>query len=99
MKNEFKALVESFTTMVTTQRLRYPRQIEFSGEFKEALKKEILKHKSLTESNEPINNFEEKFLKAIRFELFEHCGHCGVGPKHASKTSKMRSKGKKVRKA
>ena len=96
MKNEFKQLVESFTTMVTTQRLRYPRQIEFSYEFKDALKKEIAKHKSLTESQEPINNFEEKFLKAIRFELFEHCGHCHKGTKTTSKAKKMRPKSKKV---
>ena len=92
----FNQLVESVSTVLITQRLRYPRQITLSEEFKTSLKKELARHEGMIkESNQPILNFSDKFLKALRLELYEHCGHCGVGEKNASKTRKMRPKSKK----
>jgi hypothetical protein len=89
--NEYRNLVESLTTMIMTHRLRYPKQINLSEEFRAALKKEVSRHQQMFgESNEPLNNFEDKLLKALKFEIFEHCGHCHSGEKDAKKIRKMR---------
>lgn len=74
--NKFDKLFESLTTIKTTKVIRYPKQIQLSEEFLKSLKAEVLRHNILDESQEPIRDFEEKFLKALRFHIKEHCGHC-----------------------
>lgn len=73
MINEFEQLCESLaTTLKQTKILRYPRQIQLSKEFLEALNKEVNRHmKIIDESQQPIRDLPEKFLKALRFELKE----------------------------
>ena len=72
MNNKFKELYESINTIKLTKILRYPKQIQLSEEFKNALTKEISRHKQiLDESNQPIKDLPEKFLKALKFELTE----------------------------
>lgn len=73
MKNEFEVLCESVnTTLKQTKIFRYPKQIRFSEEFTKALCKEVSRHMSvLDESQQPIRDLPEKFLKALKFELTE----------------------------
>ncbi len=73
MKADFETLCESISnTLKQTQVLRYPRQIQFSEEFTAALTKEVARHMSiLDESQQPIRDLPEKFLKALKFELTE----------------------------
>jgi len=73
MKTEFETLCESInSTLKQTQILRYPRQIQFSEEFTRALSKEVARHMSIIdESQQPIRDLPEKFLKALKFELTE----------------------------
>ncbi len=73
MKNEFEELYESISsTLKQTQVLRYPKQIQFSEEFTRALSKEVARHMSIIdESQQPIRDLPEKFLKALKFELTE----------------------------
>jgi hypothetical protein len=73
MKNEYEQLCESVaTTLKQTKTLRYPKQIRLSKEFMRALRREIATHKDfLDESDRPIRDMPEKFLKALRFELSE----------------------------
>lgn len=73
MINNFSHLCEAVsTTLKQTKILRYPKQIQLSEEFMKALSKEVAKHvKILDESQSPIKDFPEKFLKALRFELVE----------------------------
>ncbi|MFA5754475.1 MAG: hypothetical protein WC905_03940 [Patescibacteria group bacterium] len=73
MKNEFIELCESInTTLKFTKIYRYPRQIQFSEEFTRALSKEVSRHMQiLDETQQPIRDLPEKFLKALKFELTE----------------------------
>ena len=73
MKNDFEQICEAVsTTLKQTKVLRYPRQIQLSKEFMSALAEEVKRHmKVLDESNEPIRDLPEKFLKALKFELVE----------------------------
>lgn len=73
MKNEFKDLCESVnTTLRLTKIFRYPKQIQFSEEFTNALSKEVARHMQiLDEAKQPIRDLPEKFLKALKFELNE----------------------------
>lgn len=68
---KFQTLLESLSVIKKTTVMRYPKQIKLSEEFQTALRKEITRHCSLTESKQVIPNFDEKFLKAIRFQLYE----------------------------
>ncbi|MDD4109967.1 MAG: hypothetical protein PHS54_00275 [Clostridia bacterium] len=73
MNNNFETICESVnTTLKLTKIFRYPRQIQFSEEFTKALTKEVSRHMQiLDESNQPIKDLPEKFLKALKFELIE----------------------------
>jgi len=73
MKNDFEKLYEAANiTLRQTKVMRYPRQIQLSEEFMTALKKEVDKHTEvIDESQAPIRNFPDKFLKALKFELSE----------------------------
>ena len=73
MKNEFEELCESInTTLKQTKILRYPKQIQFSEEFSRALSREVARHLDIIdESQQPIRDLPEKFLKALKFELIE----------------------------
>lgn len=73
MKNEFEHLYESISnTLIQRKILRYPKQIQLSEEFKKSLSKEIARHMQvIDESQQPIRDLPEKFLKALKFELFE----------------------------
>lgn len=68
--NELCEAVTMKKTIVT----RYPKQIRLSEEFQAALKSEVTRFTQLTEGDEdtqPIRNFNEKFIKALKFELDE----------------------------
>lgn len=54
-------------TIKQTKIMRYPKQIRLSETFRQALKREI----NRMSREEGLPNFDEKFLKALRFELFE----------------------------
>ena len=69
---KFLKLCESLSTIKKTTTIRYPKQIQISEEFKAALKKEMSRIQSLIqESKQPIINFTEKFIKALRFHIVE----------------------------
>ena len=85
---EYEKMCESILTLKTTLVSRYPKQIQLSEEFLTTLKKEINRFMVIDESEQaPIQNFEDKFLKALRFEIVEHCGHC-----HEPKKEKTNAK-------
>jgi hypothetical protein len=74
MSKKFNTLVESFfpTTLKLVTRVRYPKQIQFSQEFHEALKKEYQRLQTIEEKETeqqiaPIRNYRDKFLKAVNF--------------------------------
>ena len=94
-KMKFDIICESLTSIKQTKIIRYPKQIKLSEEFIKALKKEVERNSIIDESKElPINNFKEKFLKALHFhvsEIQEHCGHCGVFPTY-KKSKKAKKK-------
>lgn len=69
---KFEQLLESLDTIKQIKFIRYPKQIRLSEEFKQALTRELNRQQNLIkESNEPVNNFDEKFLKALKFFLHE----------------------------
>jgi hypothetical protein len=57
--------------MKLIKRVRYPKQIQFSEEFHNALKKEFNRLQTVEESEaeqpQPIKNYRDKFVKAINF--------------------------------
>lgn len=67
--NNFEELCESFGVIKTVKRERYPKEIQLSEEFLEALKKEYYKLKLEESSEKPIRNYSDKFNKALRFEI------------------------------
>jgi len=72
--NEYNKICESIMTMKTTSVTRYPKQIQLSEEFLSALKSEIDRITVLDESDkDPIRNFQDKFLKALKFEVSAKC--------------------------
>jgi hypothetical protein len=70
---KFDTLFENFypTTMKLIKRVRYPKQIQFSEEFHNALKKEFTRLQTVEESEaeqpQPIKNYRDKFVKAVNF--------------------------------
>jgi len=71
----YEKMCESILTLKTTYVSRYPKQIQLSEEFQQALRCEIDRFMIIDEDKkEPIRNFEEKFLKALKFEITEKCG-------------------------
>jgi hypothetical protein len=85
---KFSMLCESLLTLKQTKTIRYPKQITLSEEFISALKKEIRRFDAISESKEPVRDFENKFLKALTFHIKEHCGHCGAKGKVIMKKKK-----------
>ena len=73
MKNDFEELYESINkTLKLTKIFRYPKQIQFSEEFTQALAKEVARYQLIIdESQQSIRDLPEKFLKALKFELTE----------------------------
>lgn len=66
---EFEKLCEGFGVIKTVKRERYPREIRLSEEFLDALKKEFFNGKLEEDSENPVRNRAEKFVKALRFEI------------------------------
>jgi hypothetical protein len=64
---------EQPSSMKVVTRLRYPKQIAFSGKFIQQLKSEYERLKSnneqITEIPNKIPNYKDKFIKAINFHL------------------------------
>lgn len=64
---------EQPSSMRVVTRLRYPKQITFSGNFIQQLKSEYERLKSnneqITETPNKIPNYKDKFIKAINFYL------------------------------
>jgi len=75
MSIKFEQIVENFypSTMKFITRVRYPKQIQFSEKFINALKEEFVRLQTLEEDDEsqeqpqPIRNYKDKFLKAVNF--------------------------------
>lgn len=67
--SEFDKLCENLGVMKVVKRERYPREINLSEEFLEALKKEFYHHKLEEDSEKPIRNYSDKFQKALRFHI------------------------------
>jgi len=69
---KFINLCESLSVIKKTTVMRYPKQIQISKEFVESLGKELERFFGLLkESKQPVNNFTEKFLKALRFHVVD----------------------------
>jgi cysteinyl-tRNA synthetase len=73
---KFETLYESFfpKTMKIVSRVRYPKQIQFSEKFLNALNEEFARLQTIEENQnaektelKPIRNYKEKFLKAVNF--------------------------------
>jgi hypothetical protein len=74
MMDNFEKLYESANkTLRQTKIFRYPKQIQLSEEFIQALEKEVKAHTEILDedNHQPIRNFSEKFLKALKFEVSE----------------------------
>jgi len=73
MNTKFNELFESFypTTIKLIKRTIYPKEMNFSDEFIDALTKEYTRLKFIEENGEmrPVKNLEEKFVKAINFRI------------------------------
>jgi len=73
MDTKFNELFESFypTSIKLVKRTIYPKEMNFSEEFMEALTNEYNRLKSIEENGEmqPIKNLDEKFVKAINFRI------------------------------
>lgn len=68
MKTKFEKLVEEqFSTIRKTVGMRYPKQIQFSEEFIEAIRKEYCSQKLNEDTNNPVLNRGQKFTKALGF--------------------------------
>lgn len=67
MKKFDKVVQEASNVIITKKKMFYPRQIDLSEEFVEALRREFYR---LDEGlDEPIRDKSAKFLKAIRFQI------------------------------
>jgi hypothetical protein len=72
MADKFDTLLENIfpSTMKMVKRIHYPKQIQFSETFLNALSEEFKRLQTLEEKeteNKPIRNYKEKFLKAVDF--------------------------------
>jgi hypothetical protein len=70
--DKFNTIFENFfpSTMKMVKRIHYPKQIQFSETFLNALSEEFKRLQSLEEQegdNKPIRNYKDKFLKAVNF--------------------------------
>ena len=73
MTTQFDELFEHTfpTSLKLIKRTIYPKEMQFSEEFVDALKKEYVRLKGIGNEGElrPINNLNEKFVKAVDFRL------------------------------
>lgn len=68
MKSKFEQIVnEQLTTINKTVSMRYPRQIQFSEDFLEAIKREYYGQIIKESPDNQVKNRPDKFLKALRF--------------------------------
>lgn len=78
-KGTFDQVCESFGVIKTTKKMLYPRQINFSPEFLNALKREYYGQKLTTEDTKPIKDHVNKFLKAVNFHIHDFESNSAVG--------------------
>ena len=73
MNSKFEHLVnEQYHTMMTkTVRSRYPKQIQFSEEFLEAISREYYTQILSEDAESPVKNRQQKFIKALSFIVNE----------------------------
>jgi len=73
MTTQFDELFEHTfpTSLKLIKRTIYPKEMQFSEEFVDALKREYARLKDIGNEGElrPINNLNEKFVKAVDFRL------------------------------
>ncbi len=71
--DNFNTICESaLTTIKQTKIMRYPKQIQLSDKFIRALRNEVERcMQIIDDSQQPIRDLQEKFLKALRFEITE----------------------------
>jgi len=68
MKSKFEQLVEEqYSTIRKTVGMRYPREIQFSDEFMESIRKEYCTQKINEDADSPVRNRSQKFTKALTF--------------------------------
>ena len=69
MDSKFNDLCESFGVIKQTKRIMYPRQINLSEEFLQALKNEYYRLTLEEDAEKPIQNRPQKFVKALQFHV------------------------------
>lgn len=68
MKTKFEQLVEEqYSTIRKTVGMRYPREIQFSEEFMESIRREYCTQKINEDASSPVKNRGQKFTKALTF--------------------------------
>ena len=67
--DKFDDLCESFGIIKQTKRIMYPRQINLSEEFMQALKSEYYRLTLEEDSEQSVKNRPEKFIKALQFHV------------------------------
>jgi hypothetical protein len=68
---KFDSLCETFGVIKQTKKIMYPRQIQLSEEFIQALKNEYFRMKLEEDTERPVKNRGQKFIKALQFHLKE----------------------------
>jgi len=69
--DKFNQVCEKFGVIKQTKRIMYPRQIQLSEEFIQALKNEYFRMKLEEDVEQPVKNRSQKFIKALQFHLAE----------------------------
>jgi 3-methyladenine DNA glycosylase AlkC len=66
---KFDELCEGFGVIKQTKRILYPKQIQLSEEFLQALRNEYYRMKLEEDLEQPVKDRPQKFLKALQFHL------------------------------
>jgi len=67
--NKFEELCEGFGVIKQTKRIMYPRQISLSENFLKALKDEYYRLTLEEDTEKPVSNRPQKFIKALQFHV------------------------------
>ena len=66
---KFDELCEGFGVLQQTKKIMYPRQIKLSETFLESLRNEYYRMKLEEDTERPVKNRPQKFLKALQFHV------------------------------
>jgi hypothetical protein len=68
MNSKFEQLIsEQMSSITKTKTMRFPRQIQFSEEFMQAIEKEYYTQVISESPEAPVHNRPQKFIKALEF--------------------------------